>query len=259
MITLKGKTALITGGSSGIGQAIALAYAKAGADIALTYRNNEKDASKTKKMITDLGRKAIAYQADLAKIETLPELMTEIIKEMGCLDILVNNAGTLTRHSSFTNIPIKDSSYLISANYLAPFYLTQIFANHLMTQNKKGVVLNISSISTEVITPGLVHYECSKAALEMLTKSSASELAKYDIRVNAIAPGLIETNMNRIQREENPDAWNMRKSFIPLKRVGKPEDIIPLAVLLVCDQSDWITGSIFKIDGGSSIKSPFST
>jgi 3-oxoacyl-[acyl-carrier protein] reductase len=123
-------------------------------------------------------------------------------------------------------------------------------------QDRGGSIINISSISAKIISPGLTHYECSKAALNMLTKASASALAKYKIRVNAIAPGLIETNINQTQREANPQAWNKRTAKIPLNRAGKPEDITPMAIMLASKKSSWITGSIITIDGGSDVYVP---
>lgn len=254
---LTGMKALITGGSSGIGRAIALAFAKAGSDIVISYHNNEAGAIEVIQSVHELGRKAVAFQADMAQATHLEKLLKQAINTLGEINILVNNAGTLTRHKNFMDIPLEDLDHIIQVNLKAPFFLTQITSNYMINKNIKGSIVNISSMSAEIITPGLTHYECSKAALHMLTRASASALAQYGIRVNAIAPGLVETNINRSQREKDPQAWQKRALNIPLKRVGCPEDIANVAVILASKESDWMTGSIIPIDGGIGVRSPY--
>jgi NAD(P)-dependent dehydrogenase (short-subunit alcohol dehydrogenase family) len=254
---LTGMKALITGGSSGIGRAIALAFAEAGSDVAISYHNNEAGAAETIKSAQALGRKAAAFQADMAQLSDLEQLLEQAVNVLGEINILVNNAGTLTRHSNFMDIPMENFDHIMQVNLKAPFFLTQIVSNQMIKKNIKGSIVNISSMSAEIITPGLTHYECSKAALHMLTRASASALAQYGIRVNAIAPGLVETNINRSQREKDPQAWEKRAMNIPLKRVGCPEDIANIAVMLASKESDWMAGSIIPIDGGIGVRSPF--
>lgn len=142
-------------------------------------------------------------------------------------------------------------------NVRAPFILMQEIATHMKENHIGGSILNISSISAEITTPGLMHYECSKAALNALTRSAASELATYSIRVNGIAPGLVETNINEIQRKDDPDAWIQRSSKIPLGKAGLPDDIASLAIFLISEEAAWITGSIIAVDGGMGVASPF--
>lgn len=254
MQTLKGKKALITGASTGIGRAIALAFAKQGADIVFSYRKNKLEAEQVLLQMTALGRSGHAVCADMSDIQNLQYLITETTHFLGGIDILVNNAGMLTRHADFLDIPIDAFDEIIAANLRAPFVLSQLAAKQMIQQNSGGSIINISSISAEIISVGLAHYECSKAGLHMLTKTSANALAKHNIRVNAIAPGLTETEINRVQRETDPALWQTRLAKIPLSRIGKPEDIAHMAVVLACDASNWMTGSIINIDGGQSIR-----
>ena len=252
---LKGKKAVITGASSGLGQAIAVAFAKEGADIVFCYQSNEEGALHTKKLIENENRTCLAIRVELQHIDQLQQFITRAENHLGEIDILVNNAGTLTRHSSFLDIPIDEFDLIQSVNIRAPFFLSQWAAKHMIKQGRGGSIINISSASAEVASLGLVHYECSKAALNRLTKSMASELAAHNIRVNAIAPGLFATNINIDQHSKNPTLWEERCLRIPLKKAGTPDKIVALALLLVSDDGDLITGDIIAIDGGIGINS----
>lgn len=257
MKDLQGMKALITGGSSGIGKSIAVAYAEAGSDVVITYKSNKTGADETVSEIEKLGCKAIALQNDLSDENKLNDLLSASINFLGKIDILVNNAGTITRHKHFLDIAAEAFDQILLINLKVPFLLTQLVANHMISNKIEGSILNITSMSADVITPGLTHYECSKAAFNTLTKASASALASHKIRVNAIAPGLIATNINLAQRELDPDAWNARGRVIPLGKIGEPNDIAPLAVLLASKKAGWITGSIIPVDGGIGVLSPF--
>ncbi len=253
---LNNKKAIITGGSSGIGQAIAVAFAREGADVVIAYQHNQTGAEETLKQIRQFDRQCQAFNVDLSSKDALEAFIQQSCDFLGSVDILVNNAGTLTRCKSFFDIPVEDIDLLHNINYRAPFILTQLVAEKMMTQGG-GSIINISSVSTELVAPGFAHYECSKAALKMLTKASASELAEYHIRVNAISPGLIATNINADQRKHNVAVWEKRCSKIPLKQAGSPSDIVPIAVLLASDESAWTTGSIIHVDGGMTVASHF--
>lgn len=254
MKELQNMKAIITGGSSGIGQAIAIAYARAGADVVISYCHNEKGVEKTLALIEAEGRKAKAIRVDMTCLLELQALIKEGVAFLDGIDIFVNNAGTLTRHADFLEIPLDAFDQVQAVNFKAPFMLTQLVGEQMQKQGKGGSIINISSVSASIISPGLTHYECSKAALNMLTRASASALAKYRIRVNAIAPGLVETNINQAQRDHQPEIWEQRKTMIPLNRAGKPEDIAHMAVLLASNKSAWITGDIISVDGGISLK-----
>lgn len=250
---LDGKRMIVTGGSSGLGQAIAIAFAKAGADIVFSYQHNQAGAEQTGEMLTQLGRKNCAIAVCLQDIDALNAFFDQAITFLGGIDGLVNNAGTLTRHANFMKISLAEYDLVQAVNLRAPFVLTQLAARRMMTQGTGGSILNISSISATVASPGLMHYECSKAALNRLTQSAACELAPYHIRVNAIAPGLFATNLNVEQRTSNSTLWQQRCERIPLQQVGVPENITALALLLASDAGALITGEIIAIDGGVSI------
>lgn len=253
MRLLTGKRVIITGASSGLGQAIAIKFAKAGADIVFCYQNNDEGATSTCEVIQSCGQKPLACRVDLQNHESLTEFFEKAVDFLNGVDILVNNAGTLTRHPHFLDIAPHQFDQVLAVNIRAPFVLTQYAAQTMIHQKKGGSILNISSISATTATHGLAHYECAKAALNRFTQSAAGELAPYNIRVNAIAPGLFATNMNHDQRAKQTELWQQRCSHIPLKRAGMPEDITSLALLLVSDQGSLITGQTIAMDGGISI------
>jgi len=257
MQRLANKKVLITGASSGIGQAIAKAYASEGADIVFTYRGNTAGAEQTAAELIAYGSRVTALQLDLHDTNAVDNLTQQALEHMGRIDILVNNAGMVNRHKDFLDIPLSSLIETHLINVVAPFILMQNVAKTMQKNNMGGSIINISSISAEIIFPGLTQYEASKAALNALTRGAASDLASHNIRVNAIAPGLVATNINKNQRETNPELWAKRISPIPLGRVGKPEEIAALAVLLGSDEGEWITGSVFTIDGGLSVRSPY--
>lgn len=250
MVNLESKKVIITGASSGLGQAIAIAFAKAGADIVFSYQNNHQGAENTLAHIHQLGRKGLALTAQLQNTEELQAFSDKALNFLKGVDVLVNNAGTLTRHMDFMAISLDEYDLIQAVNIRAPFFLTQQVANVMIGQGTGGSIINISSISATVTSQGLAHYECSKAALNRLTQSTASALAKYHIRVNAIAPGLFATNLNADQH-----GWQNRCAHIPLQKAGNPEDITPLALLLASDDGALITGEIIAIDGGIALNS----
>ncbi|MBA2652713.1 MAG: glucose 1-dehydrogenase [Tatlockia sp.] len=254
---LANKNALITGGSNGIGQAIALAFAYEGANVIFTYNQNKDEAHNTlNQMGTNCTLKK-AIQANLSDEKSIPHLLNEVGTHFDKIDILVNNAGIISRFANFLDISADALDELIKVNFRAPFVLTQQVARCMKVNATKGSIINISSVSATITSPGLAHYEASKAALNALTRGAANDLASYNIRVNTIAPGLVTTNMNKMQREQHTDQWDLRKSKIPLGRVGKPSDIANLAVFLASDASEWMTGAIIPLDGGFSVASLF--
>jgi NAD(P)-dependent dehydrogenase (short-subunit alcohol dehydrogenase family) len=256
-VKLPNKNALITGGSSGIGQAIAVAFASEGANVIFSFHENHEGALETLDLIGSNGIKKAAVHANLANTDSLHNLVGEALNYLETIDILVNNAGIVARYPNFLDITLEALEEINLVNLSAPFVLTQQVAGHMKENNIKGSIINISSVSAEITSPGLAHYECSKAALNALTRGAASDLARFNIRVNAIAPGLVATNINKAQRENDPSAWQARSSKIPLGRVGKPNDIAGMAVFLGSDEAEWMTGTIIPFDGGLSVISPF--
>lgn len=254
---LANKNVLITGGSSGIGQAIAITFARAGANVAFTYNQNKAGATSTLDKIGNNNNKNCAIKANLSNISCIPGLIEEAEAFFGSIDILVNNAGVVVRSSSFLDTPLDFLEEVLTLNLKVPFILTQSVTQLMKSRGTQGNIINISSISADIVSPGLAHYECSKAALNALTRAAASELAAFNIRVNAIAPGLVATNINKDQWETNSEAWVLRSSKIPLGRAGQPQDIANMALFLASEQAQWITGNIIAADGGLTVHSPF--
>lgn len=251
---LAGLNVVITGGSHGIGEAIVKLFAKEGAKVLFTYCRDRESAERIILSTQTLAVQVDAYPVNLSKSDEL-QVFIEMIHEMaGGIDIFINNAGVITRHSDFLDIDKQSLDFVMDVNLKAPFLLTQAAAKNMIKHGNAGKIINISSMSAEIISKGLAHYECSKAALNRLTKSSASALAQYGICVNAIAPGLVATHMNEAQRSKNAELWYKRCEKIPLGRAGEPQDIANLALYLSSPSTSWVTGSIMSIDGGQAIQ-----
>ena len=229
---LKGKTAVVTGGSRGIGKAICLKFAENGADIAFLYAGNTVKAEETVKELEGLGVKAKAYQCNVADADAV----AAVIKEM------VNNAG-ITKDKLVPMMKAADFDAVIDTNLKGAFYMTK-GVYPLFLKQKGGKIINISSVSGLTGNPGQANYSASKAGVIGLTKSVAKELASRGVCCNAIAPGFIATEMT--QALEN-DAL---KDAIPMKRFGEAEEVAKLALFLASEHSDYITGEVIRIDGG---------
>lgn len=240
---LKGKTAIVTGGSRGIGAAICKLFAQNGANIALLYAGNTQKAEETKEALLALGVKAEAYQCNVADAEQVAQVCKQIIKEFGSVDILVNNAG-ITKDKLVPMMKIPDFDSVVDTNLKGAFYMIKQIYPVFMKQ-KSGKIINVSSVSGLMGNPGQTNYSASKAGLIGLTKSVAKELASRNVCCNAIAPGFVATDMT-----ENLSENNALVDHIPMKRFAQPEDIAKLALFLASDQSDYITGEVIRIDGG---------
>ena len=249
---LKLKKALITGGSNGIGRAIAKAFAKEGCCVVFTYLSDNQSADSLIHEITSLGGQAYGLKVDLNDKDRLENLVKTAISYTGQIDVLVNNVGFLTRTNGLETTP-EQFDQVIHLNLKVPFFLTQLLARHMIDSGIQGSIINISSLSAEKTISRVPHYQCAKAGLNMLTKSFATELASYQIRVNTISPGLTRTKANKDQWNNNLTVWEERSRFIPLKRAGTPEDFQATAVLLASDESKWMTGINITIDGGMSL------
>lgn len=240
---LKGKTAIVTGGSRGIGAAICKKFAEQGANIALLYAGNTQKAEETKVALQEMGVKAEAYQCNVADAEQVAAVCKQIIKDFGGADILVNNAG-ITKDKLVPMMKIPDFDSVVDTNLKGAFYMIKQLYPVFMKQ-KSGKIINISSVSGLMGNPGQTNYSASKAGLIGLTKSVAKELASRNVNCNAIAPGFVATDMT-----ENLSENNALVDHIPMKRFAQPEDIANLALFLASDQSDYITGEVIRIDGG---------
>ena len=238
---LKGKVAIITGGSRGIGAATALELAGNGADIALLYRSGDEAASEVVKKITEsYGVKANAYRCDVASFEDSKAAVAAVKKDFGTAHILVNNAG-ITKDGLVATMKEEQWDAVLDTNLKGAFNMIR-HCTGLFLRNREGCIINISSVSGMMGNPGQANYSASKAGLIGLTKTVAKELGSKGIRCNAIAPGFIKTSMTADQ-EDSP-----LLSMIPLGRMGSPEDVAKAAVYLAT--AGYVTGEVLRVDGG---------
>lgn len=242
---LKGRTAVITGSSRGIGRAVALKLAQQGANIAVTYSGSKEAADEVCMQAEACGVKAIAYRCDVADHARSKEICDRIIADFGRVDILVNNAG-ITKDSLLLKMTESDFDTVIDVNLKGAFNFTKHLFRELM-KSPAGRIINISSVSGLMGNAGQANYSASKAGLIGLTKTTAKELASRGVTCNAIAPGFIETDMTADLPQSVKDYAN---SAIPLKRMGKADEVASLAVFLASDESSYITGEVIRVDGG---------
>lgn len=242
---LDGKTALVTGGSRGIGRAIALKLAKEGANVAVNYAGSAALANEVVEEIKQLGKDAIAIQCDVSNGESVANMIKETIDYFGSLDILVNNAG-ITRDNLLMRMKEAEWDDVINTNLKGVFHCTKAVTRQMMKQ-RKGRIINITSIVGVTGNPGQANYVAAKAGVIGLTKTTAKELAARNITVNAVAPGFITTDMTDKLPE---DVKNAMLSQIPLAKFGEPDDIANAVVFLASDESNYITGQTIHIDGG---------
>jgi len=245
---LEGQTAAVTGGDQGIGRAIVERLAKDAADIAFCYRSNRAGADETVAAVTALGRKAAAIQADVGKVADGRRFISDAIAALGKIDILVNNAG-LERRADFWDATEEDYDAVLNVNLKGLFFITQAFVKHRMQAKAGGKVINISSVHEELPFPHFASYCASKGGVKMLTRNLSIELAPLGITINNIAPGAIETPINT-KLLNDPVKLNALLGNIPLKRLGKPEDVASMTAFLASSESDYATGTSFFVDGG---------
>lgn len=255
--SLEGKVALITGGSRGIGQAIALGLAQAGADVAVASRKLPELEAVAEK-IRDMGRKALPVATHMGRLEEINNLVDAVTSEFGRIDILVNNAGTSPMKISSLDTEERLWDTIMNVNLKGVYFLSQAVARKMKVCGG-GKIINVSSINAYVPSYGVGIYSISKAALVMLTKSMALELAEYNIRVNAIAPGTVDTRMINLRWAQLPEEEakaQKAKSVkdIPLKRMAKPEEIVGAVIYLASDASSYTVGETILIDGGMLLK-----
>jgi glucose 1-dehydrogenase len=246
---LKGKVAVVTGGDQGIGRAIAERLACDGADVAICYRKNKQGADEVVERITSATkRRAVACQADIGKISDGQQFIKEAVASLGKVDILINNAG-LEKRADFWDVTEADFDAVLNVNLKGMFFVTQAVVRHLRQENRPGKVINISSVHEELPFPHFSSYCASKGGIKMLTRNLAIELAPNRITINSIAPGAVETPINT-KLLNDPVKLKELLENIPLGRLGKPEDVAGLASFLASEESDYVTGSTFFVDGG---------
>lgn len=235
------KLALVTGASRGIGKACALELARAGYDIAVNFAGNEEAANKTVEEIKALGVEAAAFKFDVSNQEASAKGVEEVLAKFGRIDVLVNNAG-ITRDGLFMRMSAENWDAVINTNLSSAFYVSQPVVKVMMKQ-RSGAIVNMSSVVGVSGNAGQANYSAAKAGLIGLTKTLAKELGSRGIRVNAIAPGFINTDMTKdLDTSKFTD-------FIPLKRLGEPEDIAKAVKFLAVD-AEYVTGQVLEVDGG---------
>ena len=244
-ITLTDRVALVTGGSRGIGRAISLALAAAGATVVVNYRGNAAAADETVAAISAAGGKAIAIQADVANGDDVKRLFSEVTSAYGRLDILVNNAG-ITRDTLMMRMKDEDWDAVLDTNLKSQFLTTRA-AISTMVRARYGRIINITSVVGLMGNAGQANYAAAKAGIIGFTKSVAREIGSRSITVNAVAPGFIDTELTAVLNDEMREAL---KKQIPLGRLGSPEDVAGVVTFLASDQAAYITGQTFNCDGG---------
>ncbi len=245
--SLKGKCGLVTGAGSGIGKGMAMGLAGAGARVALAGRTMEK-LEKAAAEMTSSGLDATAFQVDMAEPDSISDLAAAVLSDFGRIDFLFNNAGMIHR-APLPDFPLKQWEAMIRINLTGPFQLSQAVARHMIEKGIKGSIVNTSSLIAVFGGVNVPAYAATKGGLTQLTKSMCNDLARYGIRVNAIGPGWVKTEMTQAL-QSNAERFQAISARIPLGRWAEPEDLAGLAVFLASDASAYITGQVIFIDGG---------
>lgn len=242
---LKGKTAIVTGGSRGIGRSIALQLAAKGANVVVNYTSRCEAALLVVKEIEELGASGMAVKADVSKTVEVENLVNEVLNKFGSIDILINNAG-ITRDNLIIKMTEQEFDEVINTNLKGAFICTKA-VSRVMIKQKSGKIINVSSVVGIIGNAGQSNYAAAKAGLIGFTKSMAKELAKKGININAVAPGFIQTDMTSVLSDKVKEEII---ESIPLKRIGMPEDVAKAVLFLASEYSDYITGQVIHIDGG---------
>jgi len=254
---LDGLTAVITGGSRGIGKGVAVAFAEAGADVVLAARKEEELAKAAAEIEAAApGRRALTVPTDVSDPDAIQALMDRAAEEFDGFDILVNNAGAAPFSATIETMRPEGFEKYFRVNFISAWYATRAAAPILLPRGERASVLNMASVASFIATPGITYYGAAKAALVSLTRSVAQEWAAHGVRVNAVAPGWIDTDMNTMLRQ-SPEIERGILSQIPLGRWGRVEDITGAAVFLCSPAASFITGTTLVIDGGQTITGRF--
>ena len=261
---LHGQKAIVTGASSGIGRAIALALGAAGADVVVNYRDGEDAAVEVVRQIAQSGSRALAQRADLSREGEVKDLFQRAIEHFGTVDILVNNAG-LQRDAAFEEMTLEQWNAVIGVNLSGQFLCAREAVREFKRRGvvesvsrAAGKIICISSVHEVIPWAGHVNYAASKGGVMLMMKSLAQEVAPHRIRVNSISPGAIRTPINT-SAWSTPEAYASLMRLVPYKRIGEPEDVGRAAVFLASDDSDYITGTSMYVDGGMTLYPEFAS
>jgi 3-oxoacyl-[acyl-carrier protein] reductase len=246
MSRLSGKVALVTGGGRGIGRGIVLELAREGADLAINYRRDQEAAETTAKDVQALGRRALVVQADVGDVAAVSSMVEQAVARLGRLDVVVANSGVASRFQSVADTDPSEWRRVMTTDLDGAFYTARASIAHLVAA--RGVLIFISSVGADMAAAGGAPYHCAKAGVNTLTKVLAKELAPSGVRVNAIAPGLIRSDMgDRLLKFFGDELVKT----IPLGRPGEPADVGRAAAFLASPDADWITGKVLRVDGGA--------
>lgn len=245
---LKDKATVITGGDSGIGRAVALAFAREGADVLIAYLNEHEDAQETARLVREAGRKAVLIHGDLAEPEHCRAIVAKAVQEFGRIDVLVNNAAFQMSHDSLEEIPDAEWDYTFAVNITAMFHICKAAVPHMRPGSS---IINTSSVNSDNPKPTLLAYATTKGAIANFTAGLAQLLAEKGIRANSVAPGPIWTPL--IPSTMPPDQVESFGQQVPMKRPGQPAEVAPVYVLLASDQASYISGARIAVTGGTPI------
>ena len=249
-MTLKDQVAVVTGGSRGIGKAIVTALAKEGAKVAFVFKGSTDAAKALEAEVATVGGVAKAHQRDVADPAAAERIVEAVLAEWGRVDILVNNAGVI-RDKLFLQMEADDWNAVIGTNLTGSFAFCKAVAKQMAFKQRSGRIINVSSIAADHVNVGQANYAASKGAINSLTRVLAVELGRRNVLVNAVAPGFIATDMSQAVR--NLAGEDNLKKLIPVRRLGKPEDIAAVVVFLAGPAAAYITGQVITVDGGLSL------
>ena len=253
-MSLKGKSAIVTGGNTGIGKAIVLALAEEGANVCIDYVAMPEAAEELERKVASLGDQAIGVKADVSKVADLQTLIDETVKAFGRLDVMVNNAGVETR-TSVLDTPEDRYDFVMNVNLKSAFFGTQLAAKQMIKQGDGGRIINITSVHEDWPMPGNTPYCLSKGGMRMLTRTAGVELAPHSITVVGVGPGAVDTPINK-ETEADPEKMKTLNAAIPLGRVADPSEIGSVVAFLAGDGASYVTATTIFADGGIMQGSP---
>ena len=251
---LHGKAAIVTGGNSGIGQAIVLGLAEHGASVVIDYIAHPEATEELERKVANLGDKAVGVDADVSKVEDLQRLIDSAVRSFGRLDVMVNNAGVETR-TSVLDTTERQYEFVLGVNLKSAFFGTQLAAKQMVAQGGGGRIINLSSVHEDWPMPGNAAYCLSKGGMRMLTRTAGVELAHHGITVVGVGPGAVETPIN-VSTEQDPAKLKTLNEAIPLGRMAKPEEIASVVAFLAGDGASYLTATTVFADGGLMQSSP---
>ncbi|MBN9523497.1 3-oxoacyl-ACP reductase FabG [bacterium] len=249
-MTLKDQVALVTGGSRGIGRAVVQKLAAEGAKVAFVYRGSQQAAEELEKTVAAAGGVAKAIQADVADPAAARRVVDGVLADWGRVDILVNNAGVI-RDGLFVRMEPENWKTVLDTNLNGTFYFCRAVADQMALKQRSGRIINVSSVAADHVNAGQTNYAASKGAVNSFTRALAVELGSRSVTVNAVAPGFIETDMSEVVRAKGGDF--IAKKLVPLRRLGKPEDIAGVVAFLAGPAAAYVTGQVLTVDGGLSL------